>query len=352
VSDSIEAARRAGIRIVMVTGDQEPTAVHVATSVGLDVDHVVNGREIPPLEAMSDGQRESLLQASILARTSPSQKLDIIELHQQSGFTVAMIGDGVNDAPALKRADIGVAMGKRGTEVAKEASDMILRDDSFGSIVAAIEQGRVIFRNIRVFVLYLLSCNLSEILAVGLASAFAIPLPILPLQILYLNLVTDVFPALALGAGEGSPNVLRQRPRDPSEAILTGSHWRLIVIYGILITAAVMAALLIATHVLDLSDERAVTISYLTLAFAQLWHVFNMVGRSESSIRNEVTRNKWVWAAIALGTVLLLFPLVVPPLSEILSVTRLSPGEWLLVAGLSLMPLIVGRLFHARLGVD
>ncbi|MGA9594718.1 MAG: cation-transporting P-type ATPase, partial [Acidimicrobiia bacterium] len=352
ILDSIEAARRAGVRVVMVTGDQEPTAVHVATSVGLDVDRVVNGREIPQLDLMSESQRENVRRASILARTSPSQKLDIIELHQQSGSTVAMIGDGVNDAPALKRADIGVAMGERGTEVAKEASDMILRDDSFGSIVAAIEQGRVIFRNIRVFVLYLLSCNLSEVLAVGVASAFAVPLPILPLQILYLNLVTDVFPALALGAGEGSSDVLRQRPRDRSEPILTGSHWRLIIFYGALITASVMAGLLIATHVLDLSDERAVTISYLTLGFAQLWHVFNMVGRSESSIQNEVTRNRWVWAAIGLGTTLLVFPLVVPALSDILSISRLSAGEWLLVAGLSLVPLIVGRLFHTRLGVE
>jgi len=168
----------------------------------------------------------------VIARTSPGQKLDLIEAYRETGTVVAMIGDGVNDAPALKRADIGVAMGKRGTQVAKEAADMILQDDVLGTIVTAIRQGRVIFDNSRAFVLYLLSCNLSEILAVGIASALAVPLPVLALQILYLNLVTDVFPAPALGAGEGGKGVMDRPPRPRGEPVLTRRHWEAIAVYG------------------------------------------------------------------------------------------------------------------------
>jgi P-type Ca2+ transporter type 2C len=338
VADAIRECRAAGIRVVMVTGDQAPTATYIGDAVGIDTGRVLTGADLA-----GTGGGDGAAEAGVLARTSPAQKLDLIELHQDRGQVVAMLGDGVNDAPALKRADIGVAMGIRGTQVAKEAADMVLGDDAFGTIVAAVRQGRVIFDNIRAFVLYLLSCNLSEILAVGIASVLAIPLPLLPLQILYLNLVTDVFPALALGAGEGEPGIMRRPPRDPAEAVLTRRHWGLIVLYGAFITTGVLGNLLLATEVLEVSEDRAVTISFLTLAVAQLWHVFNMVGPGSHPLRNEVTTNRWVWGALALCAVLLLTAVYVPGIAGVLEVVRPTAGEWGLIVGVGFASAAGGR---------
>ncbi len=182
---------------------------------------------------MANGKGGALFDVGIFARVSPAEKLDLVRAYQGAGEIVAMTGDGVNDAPALQQADIGVAMGLRGTDVAREAAAMILLDDAFPTIVKAIREGRVIFGNIRRFVAYLLSCNLSEVLVVGLAILSTLPLPILPLQILYLNLVTDVFPAFALAMGEGDSGMLKRPPRDPKEPILGRAHWITIVLQSL-----------------------------------------------------------------------------------------------------------------------
>jgi Ca2+-transporting ATPase len=202
VRQAIGQCRSAGIDVVMVTGDQPATASYVARAVGLvgdDDQAVLKGADLRPPERSAEEQRERLRRARIFARVSPEQKLHLIAIHQHAGAVVAMTGDGVNDAPALKKADIGVAMGRRGTQVAREAADMVLTDDAFGTIVLAVRQGRIIFDNIRKFVVYLLSCNVSEVLVLAVATVAGTQLPILPLQILFLNLVANVFPALALG---------------------------------------------------------------------------------------------------------------------------------------------------------
>ncbi|MBN1247031.1 MAG: cation-transporting P-type ATPase, partial [Anaerolineae bacterium] len=347
VRPAMEACRKAGIRVVMVTGDQPATARNVARAVGLvgesDAD-VIYGQDLKDVANLGGEERQRVLDAPIFARVTPEQKLDLIAAHQGTGAIVAMTGDGVNDAPALKKADIGVAMGRRGTQVAKEAADMILKDDAFSTIVVAIEQGRAIFDNIRKFVLYLLSCNVAEILVVGLASVVNAPLPIRPLQILFLNLVTDVFPALALGVGEGDPHLMARPPRDPEESILERQHWVAIGGFSAIITLAVLAALALGLTWLGMSQPRAITLSFLTLAFAQLWHVFNMRDHDAGVFKNEVTQNPYVWGALALCVVLLGLAVYVPFLANLLGVVDPGLTGWALVLGLSFVPLVLGQV--------
>ncbi|MBD3414826.1 MAG: HAD-IC family P-type ATPase [Candidatus Aminicenantes bacterium] len=356
VSEAILSCKKAGIRTIMVTGDQEITARKIGLEVGLvseDNAEVIHGREIQRMgEFKSEEQIQPLLQASIFARISPKQKLDLIDLYQKQGNIVAMTGDGVNDAPALKKADIGVAMGKRGTQVAREASDMVLKDDAFSTIVSAVEQGRVIFNNIRRFVIYLLSCNISEILTVFLASMVNAPLPILPLQILFLNFVTDVFPALALGAGEGDPDIMTHPPRDSKEPIITRSRWIMIGGYGFMITASVLGALALAMVCLGMAQERAVTISFLTLAFAQLWHVFNMRDRGSNFFVNDITRNLYVWGALFLCVALLIMVVYIPVLAAVLKLVDPGFKGWALVFGMSLLPFFIGQISIAAPSIE
>jgi len=346
VPDAIQACRQAGIRVVMITGDHPKTAFSIASAVGLtedDTDDVVVGKDIVPADRMSAQDREHYRATSVFARVSPRQKLDLIDVHQQSGSVVAMTGDGVNDAPALKKADIGIAMGQRGTQVAREAADMVLKDDAFATIVVAVQQGRVIFDNIRRFVLYLLSCNVSEVMIVFAASLVNAPLPILPLQILFLNLVTDVFPALALGVAEGDPRVMERRPRRPEEPILPTRQWFSIAGYGVLITFSVLLAFAVALKVFVVDTERAVTISFLTLALAQLWHVFNMRGAGSRVLRNEITRCRYVWSALGLCVGLLLIAIYVPVVAGVMGLTRPGLREWLLVLLCSALTWMVGQ---------
>ena len=354
VAEAVGECRSAGIRVVMVTGDHPETARQIAADVGISEGspEVVTGEELASAEEGS-GHGEVAASSRVFARVDPAQKLRLIDAFQERGEILAMTGDGVNDAPALKRADIGIAMGDRGTEVAREAADMVLLDDAFSTIVEAVRHGRVIFRNVRKFVVYLLSGNVGEILAVGAASAVGAPLPLLPLQILYLNLVNDVFPALALGVGQGEGHVMKEPPRDPEESILTARHWRGIGGYGVLIAVAILGAFFWALEGLRLPVGDAVTTSFLVLSGARLLHVFNMRDARSHPLRNEVTRNPWVWGAIGLCVALLALALYVPPLAGVLSLTPPSGAQWLLILGGSAFPLVAGQAWQiarARLG--
>ncbi len=351
VPEAIAECRNAGVRVIMMTGDQPGTARKIAADIGLVDDpsaEVVLGTDLgDDDEEISNAKRGRILETSIFARVTPRQKLTIIDKHREAGSVVAMTGDGVNDAPALKKADIGVAMGKRGTQVAREAADMILRDDAFPTIVIAIRQGRVIFENIRKFVVYLLSGNVAEIIAVAAASVAHIPLPLLPLQILFLNLVLDVFPALALGLGRGDPHIMQQPPRPSHEPVLPSSHWQAITVYGVVIAAAVLAALLLAIEHLQMEPEQAVTVSFLTLSFARMWHVFNMRDRNAAVFKNEITRNPFVWLALSVCLVLIVAATQIPVLAQVLSLRSPSVSGWLLAWGASLTPVIIGQLLKS-----
>ena len=350
VASAISAAHAAGVRVVMMTGDHADTAAAIARDAGLGQDghlNVIEGTELDGLAVdETDGAlRDRILAADVFARVAPSTKLTLAALYQKSGHIVAMTGDGVNDAPALKQADIGIAMGLRGTEVAREAADMVLKDDAVGTIIAAMRQGRVIFDNIRKFVVYLMSCNVSEVLIVGLAVSAGLPMPLLPLQILFLNLVTDVFPAFALGLGTGDERVMRQPPRDPAEQIVDRRRWILLGVLGGAITAATLTAFSLALHWLMLPTEAAVTVAFLTLALAQLWNVFNVRMPSSGLFANEVTRNGWVWGAIALCIGLILAVFWVPGLSGVLELPYPGLPGVLLSIGTSFSPLVIGQVF-------
>ncbi|CAO4141739.1 Calcium-transporting ATPase [Methylorubrum aminovorans] len=338
VPGAVAACHAAGIRVVMVTGDHAVTAGSIARAVG------IAGPAAPVAEGRSVGAvSDELEEIAVFARVSPAEKLALVRAYQEKGEVVAMTGDGVNDAPALKQADIGIAMGQRGTDVAREAAAMILLDDAFPTIVAAIREGRVIFDNIRRFAAYLLACNLSEVMVVGFAVLSTLPLPILPLQILYLNVVTDVFPAFALAMGEGRDDILERPPRDPKEPILGRSQWIRIALHAAVMTVATFGALVIAELYLGLDRASVVTVAFLTLAFAQLWQVFNMRGSGSMVLRNEVTCNPWIWAALLLCTVLLAAPAYVPPVAAVLGLVPPDIGMWALILFASLVPLVIGQ---------
>jgi Ca2+-transporting ATPase len=353
VKEAIAACREAGIRVVMVTGDHAVTAKRIAESLGIAAEDegIVEGRELEALGAIGEHERRRILTTPVFARVTPAQKLDLVWLYQSAGDVVAMTGDGVNDAPALQKADIGVAMGLRGTEVAREAADIVLRDDAFSSIVAAIREGRVIFGNLRRFLAYLLSCNISEVMVVALAIVSGLPLPLLPLQILFLNLVTDVFPAFALATGEGEKDVLRRPPRDPREPLLARRQWMFIAFYGALLTAATLGALLFGRYELGLEGDALVTVSFLTLAFGQLFHVFNMREAGAPILRNAVTGNLYVWLAVIFCSGLLFLAVYFPPLADALNLAPPSREAWLLVCAASLLPLFIGIMLGAAIAI-
>ena len=359
IQEAISQCHSAGVSVVMVTGDHAKTAKNIAQKIGVtddsdDVGSFLEGDSVDSLFA--EGRIQDLLDVRVFSRVTPEQKLQLISLYQEQEHVVAMTGDGVNDAPALKKADIGIAMGIRGTAVAKEAAEVILQDDEFGTIVAAIGHGRVILQNIRKFVVYLLSCNCSEVIVVCLATITGAPLPLLPLQILFLNLVTDVFPALALSVGPGEPSLMKSAPRPAGERLLTRRHWLEIGLYGVFMAVVVLAAMATAVLYLGFDRDKAVTVAFCTLALAQIWHVFNMRDSNGRFIDSEIIHNVWIWLALGLCLLLIFAAVYLPALSDVLRLVNPGYGGWLLILAFSLLPLLaapairyVGRVSASRL---
>ena len=345
---AIATCREAGIRTVMITGDQQPTAAEIARQLGIDRDldgrplRTVHGRELTDLDGT--GWKRAVADAAVFARVSPEHKLQIVEALQQQGHVVAMTGDGVNDAPALKKADIGIAMGIKGTEVAKENADMVITDDNFASIVGAVEQGRIIYGNIHRFLHYLLSCNFSEILTVFLALMIGWPLPLVALQILWLNLITDIFPAFALALEPSAPDVMKRPPRDPRESLLTLRFVGLIVWEGLLLTGVTLIAFAIGMHSHGTEGEglrQATTMAFMTLALAQVFHAFNARSQRRSAFTCRLFTNSWLWAAVVTCLILQAAAVYLPLLQKVLHTLPPTVSDWGVIAACSLMPVAV-----------
>jgi Ca2+-transporting ATPase len=348
IKEAMLLCRKAGIKIVMITGDHPLTALNIAKKVGL-VDEseqsVITGADIPPMESLSVEWNKKILSTAVFARTTPKQKLEIVSIYQDAGNIVAMTGDGINDAPALKKADIGIAMGIRGTQVAKETASIVLKDDSFISIERAVAHGRAIFDNIRKFVVYLVSCNLSEILIVTALGFIAPASTLLPLQILFLNMVTDVFPALALGLSKGDKGVMERPPRDPGSFIVSKKDWIAVYLYSILITLAVIVAITYCKQTISADHNIVNNVAFLTLAFAQIFHVFNMSSKRSHMLVNEITKNKFVWLAVIICISLLLLVYALPQMRLVLGLERLSVELWLMSILFGLIPLVLVQLY-------
>ncbi|MFO7696845.1 MAG: cation-translocating P-type ATPase [Anaerolineae bacterium] len=337
-------ALSAGIRTVMITGDYANTARAIAQEIGLigEDGGVRSGAE---LEVMSDDDLAVEVRTTqVYARVSPEHKMRIVGALQRNGEIVAMTGDGVNDAPALKKADIGVAMGIAGTDVAKEAADMVLTDDNYASIVAAVEQGRVIYANIRKFVGFLLSCNMGEILVIFLAVLAGLPSPLTPIQLLWLNLISDGAPALALGVEKGETDTMQRPPRPPREPIINRQMILMIGVQTVAITAAVLGAYLIGLRHHNEIPMMADTMAFVTLSFSELLRAISARSERLTVFQLGWTTNRTMLIAVAASLVLLMLVVYVPFLQPIFDTVPLGWAQWSIVAPLLLVPTIAAEL--------
>ncbi len=338
VKPAIALARRAGIKTAMVTGDYKNTAMAIARDLNLLTPggKVLTGAE---LDGLSDEQFARVVDdVQIYARVSPQHKVRIVEAFKARGHVVAMTGDGVNDAPALKRANIGVAMGITGTDVSKETADMVLTDDNYASIVSAVEEGRIIYSNIRKFVYYLLSCNLGEIMVIFLAMLGNWGIPLTPIQLLWLNLLTDGAPALALGLEKGDPGIMERPPRPPKEPIINHEMVWGIFIQTLAITGATLAAFLIGKRWFGGQIEGAQTMAFVTLSTSELFRAYTSRSERYSVFQIGVFSNKYMQMAVAASIVLLLAVIYVPFLDPIFNTTFMGLKEWAVMLPLIFIP--------------
>ena len=358
-AEAIGTCRGAGITPIMITGDHKDTALAVSRSIGLNPEDKVQGGRVPvltgkELENMShDELIEAVKRVPVYARVSPEHKVRIVDALQSQGHVVAMTGDGVNDAPALKRADIGCAMGITGTDVAKGAADMVLADDNFATIVEAVKQGRTIFDNIRKAIAYLLSCNIGEIIAVFTGIAVGGFRILTPIQILWVNLVTDSLPALALGVEPPEPGTMKRPPRSKHESVFSSGGALRIGIYGVFMAGLTLIAFRLGmrTH-MAMSVGRdmlltARTMAFATMSLSQLFHAFNLRSTTRSIFRLGLVTNRYMVFAWTVSTALQILVLTIPNLRSIFGVVPLTLGEWGYVALLSISPILLGEILKA-----
>ena len=350
VKAAVQIARQAGLKSVMVTGDYLDTAVAIADEIGMlsPGGKVLTGAE---LDRLTDEELVNLVdEVDGYARVSPQHKMRIVEAFKARGHVVAMTGDGVNDAPALKRANIGVAMGIAGTDVTKETADMVLTDDNYASIVSAIEEGRIIYSNIRKFVFYLISCNVGEILVIFFSMLAGLPIPLTPIQLLWLNLVTDGAPALALGLEKGDPDIMSRPPRPPKEPVINREMLTGIIVQAIVMTTAVLLAFIYGLKRFPNNLVAAQTIAFTTLVVSELLRAFTARSEYYSVLKVGLTSNRWMVYAVGSSLLLLLLVLYVPFLQTFFGTTGLGWQDWLVMLPLMLMASIAAEITKAVLG--
>lgn len=356
--------KEAGITTVMITGDHKDTAFAIARDLGIveTIEQCMLGSDVDKLN--EEQLREACKTTRVFARVSPENKVQIVKAFQANGNICAMTGDGVNDAPSLKAADIGIAMGITGTDVAKGAADMVLTDDNFASIEKAVEEGRGIYANIKKTVIFLLSSNIAEVLAMFVIICLGLPAPLIAIHLLWVNLLTDSLPAIALGMDPRDPNIMREQPRDPKEGIFARGGMRNTLLYGAILTIGVLIAYFscgwlnnaysfneikekFATNELVL--HQAQTMAFTTLAFSELFHMIGMSDVNRSFVHVFKDKNWMMLIAFVAGIVLQLFVIETPGVQELFSTADLSPEEWLITLAFSFIPLILHELivlFH------
>jgi P-type Ca2+ transporter type 2C len=344
VKEAVKVARRAGLKSVMVTGDYKDTAEAIAREIGILTPggRVLTGAE---LNKMSDEELSQVVDnVDVCCRVSPAHKTKIVDAFKARGHVVAMTGDGVNDAPALKRANIGVAMGITGTDVSKETADMVLTDDNYASIVSAIEEGRVIYANIRKFVYYLISCNIGEILIIFIAMLAGLPMPLKPVQLLMLNLVTDGAPALALGMEKGDPDIMGRPPRPTKEPVINWEMQIGTVVQAVVMTAAVLLAYYWALQIYPQQVERAQTIAFVTLCMSELIRAFTARSEHHGIFTIGAFTNRWmVWAVLGSAAVVMI-SVYIPFLQPFIDTTPLSLNDWMMMLPFILMASVAAEI--------
>ena len=366
---AVKTLKKAGIVTIMITGDHKDTAFAIAKELGIadSEAQVMSGDQI---DACTDEElQEKVKTCRVFARVSPSNKVSIVKAIKANGLTVAMTGDGVNDAPSLKAADIGIAMGITGTDVAKGAADMVLTDDNFASIEKAVEEGRGIYANIKKTVLFLLSSNIGEVVAMLIAAIIGIPSPLIAIHLLWVNLITDSFPAIALGADKKPDDIMNDKPRDPKESLFAHGGYLITFGYGVVIGLITLAAFLIAPinelsaynaangTSLNLWDflstaneigegmvvEEAQSMAFCVLAFSELFHMLGMTNTKKSFIHVFADKNPMLWIALFGGIALQLFVIEVPYINTFFKVYPLHdhPLDYLYVFVLAIVPLVI-----------
>lgn len=344
---AVKKCRQAGIRPVMITGDYRETAVAIAKELGLlrPEQGVLDGEQI---EKMSDGElREAVRDTDVYARVSPEHKVRIVEAIKAHGHIAAMTGDGVNDAPALKRADIGIAMGITGTDVAKETADMVLTDDNFASIVSAVEEGRIIYANIRKFIYYLLSCNIGEVLIIFLAIVANLPVPLVPVQLLWTNLLTDAFPALALGMEKGEADVMDKPPRQPAAPVIDRTAARDITLQSIVIAGATLGAYLYGLRWYGQTGAglaAARTMAFFTLTTAELLRAYANRSERYTALQMGIFGNRYLNAGVGLSFLLIAASYIFSPLRLALRLTALDLANLEVIIAFGFLPFVITEL--------